>query len=210
MFKKLFLSCLAIVLSSLSLQSYAACSKQPIVFVHGYAGFNAQWNTMINRFKRDGWPSCALYKFGYSSLTKSNKTSASQLRDYVNWVKGQTGWSKVNVVAHSNGGLVSRWFRVFKNGYASNDDLVTIGTPHKGTSWAYACFSPACFEMRYNSSFLKDLNGRGCDTAIWSSGDEIINPDSSAKCGSSHHVGWWEHNIMLELGSTYNIVKSNI
>lgn len=207
--RKLLFTFLAILMSSISLQSYAACSKQPIVFVHGYAGFNAQWNTMSNRFKKDGWPDCALYKFSYSSLTKSNKTSASQLRDYVNWVKGRTGWSKVNIVAHSNGGLVSRWYRVFKGGYSSNDDLVTIGTPHKGTSWAYACFSPACFEMRYNSSFLKDLNGRGCDTAIWSSGDEIINPDSSAKCGSSHHVGWWEHNIMLELKSTYNLVKSN-
>ncbi len=207
---KLLLTFLAVVLSAISAQSYAACSKQPIVFVHGYAGFTAQWNTMINRFKRDGWPDCALYKFSYSSLTKSNKTSASELSNYVNWVKDRTGWSKVNLVAHSNGGLVSRWYRVFKNGYASNDDLVTIGTPHKGTSWAYACFSPACFEMRYNSSFIQDLNGRGCDTAIWSSGDEIINPDSSAKCGTSHHVGWWEHNIMLELKSTYNLVKSNI
>lgn len=210
MSKKLLLTFLAVVLSGLSLQSYAACSKQPIIFVHGYAGFNAQWNTMSNRFKNDGWPDCALYKFGYSSLTKSNKTSAEELKNYVNWVKGRTGWSKVNIVAHSNGGLVSRWYRVFKNGTSSNDDLVTIGTPHKGTSWAYACFSPACFEMRYNSSFQQDLNGRGCDTSIWSSGDEIINPDSSAKCGSSHHVGWWEHNIMLELKSTYNIVKGNI
>jgi triacylglycerol lipase len=208
--KKLLLTFLAVLLSGISLQSYAACSKQPVIFVHGYAGFNAQWNTMSNRFKNDGWPDCALYKFSYSSLTKSNKTSATELRDYVNWVKGRTGWSKVNIVAHSNGGLVSRWYRVFKNGAASNDDLVTIGTPHKGTSWAYACFSPACFEMRYNSSFLKDLNGRGCDTSIWSSGDEIINPDSSAQCGSNHHVGWWEHNIMLELKSTYNIVKGNI
>jgi len=210
MSKKLLLTFLAVVLSVISLQSYAACSKQPIVFVHGYAGFNAQWNTMSNRFKRDGWPDCALYKFSYSSLTKSNKTSASELSNYVNWVKDRTGWSKVNLVAHSNGGLVSRWYRVFKNGYNSNDDLVTIGTPHKGTSWGYACFSPACFEMRYNSSFQRDLNGRGCDTSIWSSGDEIINPDSSAKCGNSHHVGWWEHNIMLELKSTYNIVKGNI
>lgn len=105
--KKIILSMLTLAISLFSMQSHAACSKQPIVFVHGYAGFTAQSNTMINRFKRDGWPSCAFYRFGYSSLTKSNKTSASQLRDYVNWVKGQTGWSKVNVVAHSNGGLVS-------------------------------------------------------------------------------------------------------
>ncbi len=208
--KKSILSMLAIVLSTLSMQGYAACSKQPIVFVHGYAGSTGQWNTMINRFKNDGYPDCAFYKFSYSSLSQSNKTSAAQLANYVDWVKQQTGWSKVNVVAHSNGGLVSRWYRVFENGTKSNDDLVTIGTPHEGTSWAYACFSPACYEMRYNSRFLRDLKGRGCDTAIWSSGDEIINPDSSAKCGTSYHVGWWEHNIMLDLYSTYDITRNNI
>ncbi len=208
--KKLVLTLAALMLSALSFQAYAACSKQPIVFVHGYAGKTGQWSTMTARLKNDGWPDCALYKFSYSSLTKSNKTSATELRDYVNWVKQQTGWSKVNIVAHSNGGLVSRWYRVFKDGYASNDDLVTIGTPHAGTSWAYACVSPACFEMRYNSSFLRDLNGRGCDTAAWSSGDEIINPDSSAKCGNSYHVGFWEHNLMIDAASTYNVVKNNI
>lgn len=208
--RQLILTFLTLILSVFSLQSYAACSKQPIVFVHGYAGSTGQWNNMINRFAADGWPSCAFYKFSYSSLSQSNKTSAAKLEDYVNWVKQQTGWSKVNVVAHSNGGLVSRWYRVFENGYASNDDLVTIGTPHEGTSWAYACYSPACYEMRYNSRFLRDLRGRGCDTSIWSSGDEIINPDSSARCGSSFHVGYWGHNIMLDLNATYQLVKSNI
>ncbi len=207
--KQLVLTLLALVLSVFSLQSYAACSKQPIVFVHGYAGSTGQWNTMIDRFTADGWPSCAFYKFSYSSLTQSNKTSAAQLESYVDWVKQQTGWSKVNVVAHSNGGLVSRWYRVFKD-KSSSDDFVAIGTPHEGTSWAYGCFSPACFEMRYNSSFLRDLRGRGCDTSVWSSGDAIINPDSSAQCGDSYHVGWWDHNIMLNLNSTYQIVKSNI
>ena len=62
----------------------AACNADPIVFVHGYSGWGSQWNTMINRFKNDGTPSCALYKFGYSSLTKSNKTSSKELKSYNN------------------------------------------------------------------------------------------------------------------------------
>ncbi len=208
--RTLVYAALALVIGAFSVQAHAACSKRPIVFVHGYLGATWNFNTMVNRFKNDGWPDCALYKFSYSDFTQSNKTSAGKLRDYVDWVKGRSGWSKVDIVAHSNGGLVSRWFRVFKDGYSRNQDLVTIGTPHKGTYWAYACFSPACYEMRPNSSFLRSLNGRGCDVSLWSSGDEIINPDSSAKCGTSIHVGWQEHNYMLISSSTYKKVKANL
>lgn len=198
------------LLSSVFTAQVHACNATPIVFVHGYLGATWNFNIMVDRFKNSGYPSCALYKFGYNSVTQSNKSSADQLRGYVDWVRSRHQWQKVNVVAHSNGGLVSRWFRVFKDGYARNDRLVTIGTPHKGTSWAYACFSPACYEMRPYSSFQQSLAGRGCDVSLWSSGDEIINPDSSAKCGYSQHVGFMEHNYMLASPSVYSKVRNHL
>lgn len=187
--------------------SSAACNADPIVFIHGYAGWGSQFNTMINRFKSDGTPSCAIYKFGYSSLTKSNKTSAKQLKSYVNNLRPNHNNRKAKLIAHSNGGLVSRWYRVFEGGSSATNRLVTLGTPHKGTSWAYGCFSPACSEMRYNSSFLRSLNGRGCDVSLWSPLDEIIIPQTNAKCGTSRRTSWVGHLTLLISKGVYNDVR---
>lgn len=185
----------------------AACNADPIVFVHGYAGWGSQFNTMINRFKNDGTPSCALYKFGYSSLTKSNKTSAKELKSYINNIRPNHNNRKAKIIAHSNGGLVSRWYRVFEGGSSATNRLVTLGTPHKGTSWAYGCFSPACSEMRYNSSFLQSLAGRGCDVSLWSAVDEIIIPQTNAKCGTSRRTSWVGHLTLMVWNGVYKDVR---
>ena len=185
----------------------AACNADPIVFVHGYSGWNSQWNTMVDRFKNDGTPSCALYKFGYSSLTKSNKTSAKELKSFINNIRPNHNNRKAKIIAHSNGGLVSRWYRVFEGGSSATNRLVTLGTPHKVTSWAYGCFSPACSEMRYNSSFLQSLAGRGCDVSLWSPVDEIIIPQTNAKCGTSRRTSWVGHLTLMVWKGVYNDVR---
>jgi triacylglycerol lipase len=185
----------------------AACNADPIVFVHGYAGWSSQFDVMIDRFKSDGTPSCALYKFGYSSLTKSNKTSAKELKTFINNIRPNHGNRKAKIIAHSNGGLVSRWYRVFEGGSAATNRLVTLGTPHKGTSWAYGCFSPACTEMRYNSSFQQSLAGRGCDVSLWSALDEIIIPQTNAKCGTSLQTSSVGHLTLMVWNDVYKDVR---
>ena len=185
----------------------AACNADPIVFVHGYSGWGSQFNVMIDRFKNDGTPSCALYKFGYSSLTKSNKTSAKVLKTYINNIRPNHSNRKAKIIAHSNGGLVSRWYRVFEGGSSATSRLVTLGTPHKGTSWAYGCFSPACSEMRYNSSFLQSLAGRGCDVSLWSALDEIIIPQTNAKCGTSLQTSSVGHLTLMVWNDVYKDVR---
>ncbi len=187
----------------------AACNKTPVIFVHGYLGWGGNFDTMISRFKNDGYDSCQLYKFSYNSIGSSNKTSAKQLRSFIDNVRPNHGNRKAKIVAHSNGGLVSRWYRVFEGGSSKTSRLLTLGSPHAGTNAAYACFSPACFEMRYNSSFLRSLNGRGCDVSLWSSLDEIINPDSSAKCGNSVRTASVGHLTLLTSSRVYSDVRNH-
>ncbi|WP_404365496.1 esterase/lipase family protein [Marinobacter sp.] len=202
------LSLLALLASMLFAGSaHAACNADPVVFIHGYSGWKSQFDTMINRFRNDGTPACALYKFGYNSLFKSNKTSARELKSFVNNIRPNHNYRKAKIIAHSNGGLVSRWYRVFEGGYSATSRLVTLGTPHKGTSWAYACFSPACFEMRYNSSFLQSLAGRGCDVSLWSALDEIVIPQTNAKCGYSLRTSSVGHLTLMVWGGVYNDVR---
>ncbi|MCH8498984.1 MAG: alpha/beta hydrolase [Marinobacter sp.] len=198
---------LALLASLLFAGPARACNADPIVFIHGYSGWKSQFDTMINRFRNDGTPACAMYKFGYNSLTQSNKASARQLRSFINNIRPNHNNRRANIIAHSNGGLVSRWYRVFEGGSSATNRLVTLGTPHNGTSWAYGCVSPACFEMRYNSSFLQDLNGRGCDVSLWSAVDEIIIPQTSARCGNSLRTSSVGHLTLMVWKGVYDDVR---
>lgn len=188
----------------------ASCAVEPIVMVHGYLGSTSNFNTIEGRLSDDGQPACALYKFGYNSTGDSNTTSASRLKSFVDGALSSTGQAKARLIAHSNGGLVSRWYRVFEDGSSKTSKLITLGTPHKGTSWAYGCVSPACFEMRPNSSFLQSLGTKGCNISLWSDADEIILPNSSAKCGKSIQTKSVSHNALLSDADVFVDVKNNL
>ncbi|MCM5681182.1 hypothetical protein M8A51_16770 [Schlegelella sp. S2-27] len=202
-------------LSSLAALGALACGTataqtEPIVFVHGYSGSGSNWDTMISRFRASGYPSNLLYTFEYNSLIASDSTSGSQMRSFVNTVRSRHGNARVSVVAHSNGGLVSRWYRVQLGGDAAMRRFVTLGTPHSGTTSAYACFSPACFDMRPYSSFLITLAGRGCDRSLWSATDGVILPASSAQCGSSTRTRDVSHLALLTDSSVYGQVRDQL
>lgn len=84
-------------------------SSHPILFVHGYNGSGSNWDTMVSRFKNDGWPAAYLDQWSYDSR-QSNATTAEQLAREVDRLLGATGASQVDVVTHSMGGLSSRHF----------------------------------------------------------------------------------------------------
>ena len=188
----------------------ALTPHDPVVFVHGYMGWGGNWNSFINWFKADGWTAGELFTFSYNSTGDSNVKSAQSLATFVNNVLSQTGASQVDIVAHSNGGLVARYYMLKNGGAAKVDQLVAIGTPHKGTTTAYACLSPACFEMRAGSSFLSTLGTKECDASYWSPCDEIIIPNSSAQCGRNAQTACLGHVALLGSSSVYAGVRNYI
>jgi triacylglycerol lipase len=159
-------------------------ARHPIVFVHGWQGSASTWNTMVSRFKADGWTAAELYTWTYNS-NQSNATTAKQLQAKIDSVLAATGASKVDVITHSMGGLSSRYYAKNLGGDLKIDAWVSLGGPNHGTDWAYACFSTSCLEMRPGSTFLKSLNatdetpGAPRYATWWSPCDEVINPDSS-------------------------------
>ncbi|OGB21457.1 MAG: hypothetical protein A3I66_18110 [Burkholderiales bacterium RIFCSPLOWO2_02_FULL_57_36] len=190
--------------------SNAWAQNEPIIFVHGYTGSTSNFNTMVNRFTSDGYPSAKLYRFGYKSTTDSNKTSAGALKNFVATVRKNNGNETVSIVAHSNGGLVSRWYRAKLGGTADMRRFVSLGTPHKGTQSAYSCYDPACYEMRPNSTFLNELAGKGCDRSLWSANDGVIIPAENAKCGSSTQTANVSHNSLLTDASVYQQTRDQL
>jgi pimeloyl-ACP methyl ester carboxylesterase len=71
-----------------------------------------------------------LFLFPYD-WRQSNAVSAAELRDYVRCIQNFYPGTKVNIVAHSMGGLVARWY-VLHNPANSVNELVSIATPWLG------------------------------------------------------------------------------
>ena len=162
----------------------AALAHNPILFVHGWSGSASNWNTMISRFKADGWTTSELYSWSYNT-SQSNATTAQEIKARVDNILATTGATKVDIVTHSMGGLSSRYYSKNLGGSAKIDAWVSLGGPNHGTDSAYGCFQTSCVEMRPGSTFLNQLNatdetpGTPRYATWWSPCDETINPDES-------------------------------
>lgn len=183
--KTALVSAIAACVLGLAAAPAGAVAQDPILFVHGWSSNASTWDTMVERFEADGYPSSHLSAYSYDT-SKSNKDSAAEdVEPQVESLRETTGAEKVDIVAHSMGSLNSRWYLKELGGTGLVDEWVSLGGPNHGTNTANFCFSTACQEMRPGSKFLEELN-EGDETpgsvnygTWWSPCDNIINPDSS-------------------------------
>jgi len=109
------------------------------------------------------------YDLGDYTVSVQNDESienyAIRLKEIIDLVIQKTGKAKVNLVAHSMGGLVSReYIDLFGSGKVNK--LITINTPHKGVAgrtkdWCDLLgSSKECNEMSEESIFLSRLNSK--------------------------------------------------
>ncbi len=92
-----------------------------------------------------------LFVFPYE-WRMSNVETAKLLRTRIEEIKIQTNWPKVDIVAHSMGGLVAREYIETLNGGKNIDQLITLGTPHNGSPESYLVWEGGDF---YDTSFIK-------------------------------------------------------
>lgn len=158
----------------------------PILFVHGYGGSSANWETMRQRFLSDGWQDFELYAYNFSFVT-SNATTAAEIRDRVGDIISKTGATKVDIIAHSMGSISTRYYLKNLGGSAKVDAWVSLAGPNHGTDAVENenCGFTPCREIVPGSAFLLALNA-GDETpgltryATWRSPcDTTINPDES-------------------------------
>jgi triacylglycerol lipase len=92
-----------------------------------------------------------------------------------------TGAERIDVVAHSLGGLVAAWYVRHLDGARKVRRLVTLGTPWKGTRTAVFGRGRVAAESTYGSPLLESLAPPPVPTvAIWSPDDPVVVPSSSA------------------------------
>jgi len=134
----------------------------PVLLIHGYASDTSIWNEWKSFLDRDHIPN-KLVTFANNDPCGSAKDHAKELNKIVNDFKLETGSSKINIVAHSKGGLDARVYLANNLSNADVANLIMIGTPNKGTPIAdetaqgNQC-TPAIFDFTTNSPILNVAN----------------------------------------------------
>jgi pimeloyl-ACP methyl ester carboxylesterase len=122
--------------------------KGVVLLIHGfgigwpYYDLEIRDYSMMDFLARRGFDVYAIDQRGYGKSTHVNgltvraEQSADDLKSVVDFIKGRTGATKINIAGHSWGGVVAT---VFAGRYQDDvERLILIGTPYQAVPEAYA------------------------------------------------------------------------
>lgn len=177
----------------------------PLVLVHGtFENMSNNWFVAAPKFAAEGF---CVFAFNYGGTpgeliqgTGSVATSAQQLSLFVDKVLAATGATEVDLMGHSQGGMMPRQYLKFLNGAAKVNTLVGLAPSNHGTDLsglaqlaiefdfvadAVQTACPACADQTVGSEFLAQLNDGGDTvdgvnyTVIATKNDQIVTPFTS-------------------------------
>jgi triacylglycerol lipase len=108
-----------------------------------------------------GYSEECVHAIDFRSPFGSNIAHASELAAFIDQLP-QAAEPSIDIVAHSMGGLAVRYLLGHVPGAARRiRRVVSLGSPHSGTIWAWLGWGEGAREMRPASDFLKALNRAG-------------------------------------------------
>ncbi|MFL3868567.1 alpha/beta fold hydrolase [Streptomyces griseobrunneus] len=159
-------------------------AERPVVLLHGFIDNRSVFVLLRRALARHGRRHLA--SLNYSPLTRDLRTAAGLLGRHVEEVCARTGQREVDIVGHSLGGLIARYYVQRLGGDSRVRTLVTLGTPHGGTAVAPgAGVHPIVRQMRGGSPLIEELRrpAPGCRTrfvSFWSELDQVMVPVETA------------------------------
>jgi len=201
----------------------SAAHPVPVVLVHGTFGdMSDSWQALSPLLYDNGYCVFALNYGSYNGsgsvgvyATGRIEDSAAQLSTFVNRVLVATHATKVDIVGHSQGGMMPRYYIKNLGGASKVQTLVglapsnhgttlnglfTLASYFPGSSALVGADCPACAEQEAGSSFITALNKGGETvsgvnyTVIESENDEVVTPYTSAFLAPAANVT----NIVLQ------------
>jgi triacylglycerol esterase/lipase EstA (alpha/beta hydrolase family) len=162
----------------------------PVVLVHGTFGdMTVSWNLISPALAFDGY---CVFALDYGNRgTGPIEESSAELAAFVDRVLAATGASRVSLVGHSQGGMMSRHYIKFLGGKDRVNDLIGLVPSNHGTTTPLAPYAGdfgcvSCDQQVAGSSFLADLNagdetpGSISYTQVTTRYDEVVTPYRSA------------------------------
>jgi triacylglycerol esterase/lipase EstA (alpha/beta hydrolase family) len=186
-----------------------AAHPYPVILVHGtFANMDDNWQAASPLLANHGY---CVYAFNYGGTSASSPiqgtgdiaASAGQLASFVNTVLAATGAAKVDLVGHSQGGMMPRYYIDFLGGVGKVNDFVAFAPSNHGTTLdnltklvnllgvagevngSLGAVCTACVQQEQGSAFLANLNAAPTApsvryTVIESVDDEVVTPYTSA------------------------------
>jgi len=194
-----------------------AAHPYPVILVHGtFANMDDNWQAASPLLADNGY---CVYAFNYGGASSSDPiqgtgeiaASAAQLATFVTTVLSATGAAKVDLVGHSQGGMMPRYYINFLGGAARVNDFVAFAPSNYGTTLdgitdlasllgassaingTLSAVCEACVEQEEGSAFLASLNATptvpGVQyTVIESQDDEVVTPYTNAFLPAASNV----------------------
>ncbi|MDQ0826856.1 pimeloyl-ACP methyl ester carboxylesterase [Arthrobacter sp. B2I5] len=173
----------------------------PVVLVPGtFESMAKNWSTLSPYLKSAGYCVFAL-NYGETNgvyATAPVAESAKELAPFVDAVRAATGAAKVDLVGHSQGGMMPRYYMHLLGGAKYVHHLVGIAPSNHGTQGlivpppdavpdpAYTTLGcAACADQQAGSAFMQELNAKGDTvagpsyTVISTVYDEVVIPYNS-------------------------------
>ncbi|WP_043677027.1 esterase/lipase family protein [Streptomyces xylophagus] len=159
-------------------------AKPPVVLLHGFIDNRSVFVLLRRSLAEHGRRQ--VESLNYSPLTCDIRTAAELLGRHIEEICERTGSKEVDIVGHSLGGLIARYYVQRLGGDLRVRTLVTLGTPHSGTAVApLANAHPIVRQMRPGSAVIEELTrpAPGCRThfvSFWSDLDHLMEPLETA------------------------------
>lgn len=149
---------------------------RPVIVLHGYAMNRANFFPLAYRLSRAGIG--PVIGFEYWTLGRI-AAAARQLGWFVDHVRAETGAETVDVIGHSMGGVVARYYVTLAGGDGVVHRLITLGSPHHGTDVSRIGVGHPGRELVTGSKLLTRLAsspalGHTKITTIWSRADALV------------------------------------
>jgi triacylglycerol esterase/lipase EstA (alpha/beta hydrolase family) len=186
-----------------------------VLLVHGILGQrHLYWNLFKRRLVADGFRAHEVV-LPYA-LFGDIRIAARRLAEKVDATLAGDRADQVDLVCHSAGGLVARYYVNYLDGDRKVRHLVTLGTPHHGTYFSYLLqlpFLDIARQTRPGSHLLREISGAPPPhvrvTSIWSPADGVVLPPESAVLPGARNVKvpWTTHWGFLWNQQIYAVVK---
>ena len=129
----------------------------PILLVPGWLDTARDLAALRIRFLGAGWPADFVETLTFEEPTGSNRIHARELAVAVDSLLARTGATELDIVAHSMGGLATRWY-LLRAEDPRVRKVVFMGSPHRGTLAAHLAWGEGRDEMMPDSPLLDTLN----------------------------------------------------
>jgi triacylglycerol esterase/lipase EstA (alpha/beta hydrolase family) len=217
-----------------------AAHPRPVVLVHGtFADMSNSWQAISPLLKNNGYCVFALNYGSYAGSgaigvygTGEIRNSAAELNAFVDKVLAATGAPEVDIVGHSQGGMMPRYYLKFLGGAVEVHTLVGLSPSNHGTTvdgigllarffpggeQFTGALCPACEEQIVGSAFLAELNSGGDTvpgveyTVIQTRYDQVVTPYTSAfLSGSNVKNILLQNQCILDLGDHLSMPYDHI